>query len=74
MTWLRNGLEAFMMLGYGEILPSTKMLEDGTIPECFKVIVDGEDPVPVCILGDPAYPLLGYLTKEFPSGGTALEE
>ena len=51
-----------------------QMLRDGTIPECFKVIVDSEDPVPVCILGDPAYPLLGYLMKEFSSGGTTPEE
>ena len=50
------------------------MLKDGTIPECFKVIVDGDDPVPVCILGDPAYPLLGYLMKKFCSGGTTPEE
>ena len=51
-----------------------QMLKDGTIPECFKVIVDGEDPVPVCILGDPAYLLFGYLKKELSSGGTIPEE
>ena len=51
-----------------------QMLKDGTIPEFFKVIVDDEDPVPVCILWDPAYPLLGYLMKEFSSGDTTSEE
>ena len=63
-----------MMLGYGGNSSINQMLKDGTIPECFKVIVDGDDPVPVCILGDPAYPLLGYLMKKFCSGGTTPEE
>ena len=51
-----------------------QMLKDRTIPERFKVIVDGEDTVPVCILGDPAYPLLGYLMKDFSSGGPTPQE
>ena len=51
-----------------------QMLEDGTISKCFKIIVDGADPVPLCIYGDPAYLLLGYLLKEFSKGGTTLEE
>ena len=46
------------------------MLKDGTIPVCFKVIVDGADQVPLCIYGDPAYLLLGCLMKEFSKGGT----
>ena len=30
------------------------------ISSCSKIIVQGEDPVPVCILGDSAYPLLPF--------------
>ena len=38
-----------------------QIIKDGTIPECFKVIVDCEDPLPVSIHGDTEYLLLGYL-------------
>ena len=31
-----------------------KKLKNGTIPQNPKVIIDGEDPVPICLLGDPA--------------------
>ena len=33
-------------------------LREGIIPLCKKTIVDGEQAVSICILGDPAYPLL----------------
>ena len=38
------------------------------------MLVDGEDPVPVCILGDPAYLLLPFLMKEFSNGGKNIQE
>ena len=33
-----------------------KGFRDGAIPQCSKVIVEDEIPVPVCLLRDPAYP------------------
>ena len=51
-----------------------RMLMDGTIPNSPRIIVQNEDPVPICILGDPAYPLLPYLMKEFPKGGNTPSE
>ena len=45
------------------------MFRKGIVPDCSKIIVEGEPPVPICILGDPAYPLLPYIIKEFASGG-----
>ena len=39
------------------------------ILKCEKVIVHGEIFVPVCILGDPANPLLPFVMKEYPKGG-----
>ena len=37
-------------------------------------IVDGEQAVPICILGDPTYLLLPYLMKEFAKGGSTPQE
>ena len=45
-------------------------LRNEYIPSCSKIIVEGEDPVPVCILGDPTYSLLPFLMKKFVNGGS----
>ena len=51
-----------------------KMLRYGAIPPLYIHLTPDTEPVPVCVLRDPAYPLLPYLMKEFPGGGNTVQE
>ena len=44
-----------------------KMLREEKLPMMYKRLLPGDDKVPVCLLGDPAYPLLPYCMKEYSS-------
>ena len=47
------------------------LLKHEKIPLCRRKILD--DDVPVFIIGDPAYPLMPYLMKEYAGGGTKIQ-
>ena len=51
-----------------------KQVSNGDIPKNPKAIVEGADPVPICVLGDPAYPFMPFLMKEYAGGGVTKEE
>ena len=52
----------------------TRMLKCQEIPSCPREIVDGHESVPVCLLGDTAYPLQPYLMREYPNCGHNIDE
>lgn len=47
---------------------ANNLLKSGKIPRVAREIVPDEPKVPVCIIGDAAYPILPYAMKEFPAG------
>ncbi|XP_065061675.1 uncharacterized protein LOC135688686 [Rhopilema esculentum] len=49
-------------------------LRSGKIPTQEKEIVPDSKKVPVCLIGDAAYPILPFLMKEFPSGAKTVHE
>ena len=51
-----------------------RKLRDSIIPPCPRTIVEGKGPVLICILRDPAYPLLPFLMQEFADRGKNAQE
>ena len=49
-----------------------QLLKNGVISPCKRRIC--HEDIPIFIIGDPAYPLMPYLMKEYAGGGTNRQE
>ena len=50
------------------------LLKTDHIPPCRRQLREDYDPVPVFLLGDPAYSLMSYMMKEYTNGGSTPKE
>ena len=46
------------------------LLKTGRIPPCRRQLLEDYNPVPVSLLGDPAYPFMSYMMKEYTNNGS----
>ena len=45
----------------------SKNLRGNLLPLTYSTLLPGQDPIPNCLIGDPAYPLTPYSMKEYQS-------